>query len=216
MSAWLGRRRFRRDFPRRCFQRKPIPTPKSLYGMATSPIAHGDNLILVLDNDANLPDSKLSQSRITTVKKATGELVWETARPLVRSGWSTPTIWKHNAGEDLVVLGSSRVCGYDPGTGVEKWFVTGFSRETIAQPVSGNGQVYVSSAMLGGAADEQPNRKSSWRTCRSRAGNRSSRRLSSLTVPEATQVARWREDSARGDGFPRGATRWIRTETRRS
>ena len=34
---------------------KPIATPKSLYGMSTSPIGHDDLLILVLDNDANLP-----------------------------------------------------------------------------------------------------------------------------------------------------------------
>lgn len=143
--------------------RKPIATPKSLYGAASSPILHGENLILVLDNDANLPDSKLSQSRILALKKSTGEVVWETARPLRRSGWSTPTIWRHDAGADLVVLGSGRVCGYDPGTGVEKWFATGFSRETIAQPVSGHGLVYVSSAMLGGVADEQPDPEPFWK-----------------------------------------------------
>lgn len=141
---------------------KPIPTPKSLYGAASSPILHGDNLILVLDNDANLPDSKLSQSRILALKKSTGEVVWEAARPLMRSGWSTPTIWRHAAGEDLVVLGSGRVCGYNPRTGAEKWFATGFSRETIAQPVFGNGHVYVSSAMLGGVADEQPDPEPFW------------------------------------------------------
>ena len=142
--------------------RKPIPTPKSLYGMATSPIGSGDSLILVLDSEANLPDSKLSQSRILALKRATGELVWETARPFLRSGWSTPVIWTYDAGQDLVVLGGGRVCGYDPKTGAEKWFATGFSRETIAQPVSGNGQVYASAAMLGGVADEQPDPQPFW------------------------------------------------------
>jgi len=142
--------------------RVPIATPQSVYGMATSPIAHGENLILVLDNDANLAGSKLSQSRLLAVKKATGEKVWETPRPLLRSGWSTPSLWSHDAGEDLVVLGSGRVCGYDPRTGVEKWFATGFSRETIAVPVSGNGRVHVSAAKLGGGADEQPDPEPFW------------------------------------------------------
>ena len=118
---------------------KPIPTPRSLYGVATSPIGHGDWLILVLDNDANLPGSRLSQSRILAVKKSTGETAWETPRPFHRSGWSTPMIWGHGDGKDLVVLGSGRVSGYDPETGAEKWFATGFSRETIAVPVSGRG-----------------------------------------------------------------------------
>ncbi len=142
--------------------RKPIATPKSLYGLTTSPIGHGDNLILVLDDDANLPDSKLSRSRVIALNRATGSLVWETSRPFLRSGWSTPIIWQHEGGEDLVVLGSGRVCGYDPKTGSEKWFATGFSRETIAQPVAGTGRVYVSAAMLGGVADEQPDPQPFW------------------------------------------------------
>lgn len=142
--------------------KKPIPTPKTLYGMATSPILHGEHVILVLDNDANLPESKLSQSRVVAFKKINGEVAWESARPLLRSGWSTPAIWRHDGGEDLVVLGSGRVCGYDPKTGAEKWFATGFARETIVQPVFGNGLVYVSSAM-GGVADERPDPEPLWK-----------------------------------------------------
>ena len=141
---------------------KPIPVPKSPYGMATSPIGHGDRLILVLDSDANLPDSKLSQSRILAVRKSTGETAWETPRPFYRSGWSTPMVWDHGDGKDLVVLGSGRVAGYDPETGEEKWFAAGFSKETIAVPVSGNGHVYAAAAMLGGVPDEQPDPQPFW------------------------------------------------------
>jgi len=141
---------------------RPIPTPRTLYGVATSPIGYEDCLILVLDNDANLPGSRLSQSKILAVKKSTGETVWETPRPFYRSGWSTPAIWNHGDGKDLVVLGSGRVAGYDPQTGAEKWFATGFSRETIAVPVAGSGHVYASAAMLGGVPDEQPDPQPFW------------------------------------------------------
>jgi len=141
---------------------KPIPTPRNLYGVATSPIGHGECLILVLDNDANLPGSRVSRSKILAVKKSTGETAWETPRPFHRSGWSTPMIWTHADGKDLVVLGSGRVSGYDPQTGAEKWFATGFSRETIAMPVSGRGHVYASAAMLGGVPDEQPDLQPFW------------------------------------------------------
>ncbi len=143
--------------------KKPIPTPKSLYGMSTSPVGYQDRVILVLDNDANQPDSKVSQSKVICLEKATGKLVWETPRPFVRSGWSTPAIVPHAGGDELVVLGSGRVCGYDAETGEEKWFVTGFSRETIALPVSGNGHVYVSASMLGGVADDQPDPEPYWK-----------------------------------------------------
>ncbi|MFO8015102.1 MAG: PQQ-binding-like beta-propeller repeat protein [Phycisphaerae bacterium] len=141
---------------------RPVPTPQNQYGMATSPIVYRDTLILVLDSDANLPDSKLSQSRLLAVSKATGETVWETPRPLHRSGWSTPMIWDHGDGEDLVVMGCRRACGYDPETGVEKWYAGGFSPETIAVPVAGNGHVHVSAARLGGVPDEDPDPQPFW------------------------------------------------------
>ena len=142
--------------------RVSLPAPQSLYGTAASPVGHGENLILVLDDEANLPGSKLSRSRLLAVRKASGERVWETPRPLQRSGWSTPTVWSHAGGQDLVVLGGGRACGYDPLTGAEKWYVTGFSRETIARPVAGGGRVFVSAAQLGGVADEQPDPQPFW------------------------------------------------------
>lgn len=141
---------------------KPIPTPKNLYGTASSPILHGEHLILVLDDDENLPDSKLSKSRMIALNKANGEIVWETPRPLHRSGWSTPAIWTRQDGEDLVVLGSGRLCGYEPKTGVEKWFVSGFARETAVVPVFSEQLAYASSAM-GGIAEENPDLEPLWK-----------------------------------------------------
>jgi outer membrane protein assembly factor BamB len=132
---------------------KAIPTPKSMYGVSTSPILHEQRLILLLDDDANLPDSKLSRSKVIALDKATGQPVWETARPYSRGAWSTPMIWKHEHGTDLVVLGNGRVYGYEPATGTEKWFVSGFAREPIGLPVAGDGQLYVSVAMQGGRGD---------------------------------------------------------------
>ena len=132
---------------------KPIPTPKSMYGVATSPILHGQRLILVLDDDANLEDSKLSRSKVMALDCATGEPAWETPRPYNRGVWSSPMIWKHDSGTDLVVPGNGRVYGYEPATGEERWHVSGFSREPIAVPVAGNGQLYVSVSMQGGRGD---------------------------------------------------------------
>ncbi|MHC4179174.1 MAG: outer membrane protein assembly factor BamB family protein [Planctomycetota bacterium] len=141
---------------------RPIPAPRSLYGTSSSPILHGDLLILVIDNDANLPGSRLSQSKIIALNKSTGELVWEALRPFHRSGWSTPTIWTHEGGQELVVLGNGRLRGYDAATGVEKWFVSGFSRETISRPIAGEARVYASASMIGGVADEQPDPEPYW------------------------------------------------------
>jgi outer membrane protein assembly factor BamB len=141
---------------------REIPSPKSLYGTSTSPIGFEDTIILVVDNDLDLPDSKFSQSKVLAFSKHTGERVWETARPFNRSGWSTPAILPHEESPELVVLGHGRVYGYDAATGAEKWFVNGFSRETIAVPVVGEDRVFVSASMLGGVSDEQPDRGPFW------------------------------------------------------
>ena len=141
------------DLDGRELWKKPIPTPKTLYGMSTSPIAYGDLLILVLDNDANLSGSRLSQSKIVAFNQADGNVAWEIPRPFHRSGWSTPMIWNHDNGTELVVLGNGRVSGYDMRTGNQKWFVPGFSRETISTPVAGENVLYASSSKLGGGAD---------------------------------------------------------------
>jgi outer membrane protein assembly factor BamB len=142
--------------------KKTVPTPKTLYGMSTSPIVHGKHLIMVLDNEANLPGSRLSQSKIVAYDKTNGDVAWEIPRPFHRSGWSTPMIWKHDLSTELVVLGNGRVSGYDMKTGVQKWFVPGFSRETISTPVAGNNVLYVSSSKLGGGADIQPDPLPFW------------------------------------------------------
>lgn len=142
--------------------KEPIPTPKTLYGMSTSPISYGGNIIMVLDNDANLPGSRLSQSKIVAFNKDNGKTVWEIPRPLHRSGWSTPMIWQNNQGTDLVVLGNGRVSGYDMKSGSRKWYVPGFSRETISIPVAQKNTLYVSSSRLGGGADIQPDPQPFW------------------------------------------------------
>ena len=142
--------------------RKAIPTPRTMYGVATSPVLHEHMLILVLDDDTNLPNSKLSRSRVIALDKATGKPVWETPRPYSRGVWTTPMIWRHERGTDLVVLGNGRVYGYEPATGAEKWYVSGFAREPIAVPVAGDEQLYVSVSMQGGRGDVQLDPEPFW------------------------------------------------------
>ncbi|MEY4568208.1 MAG: hypothetical protein RLY14_3178, partial [Planctomycetota bacterium] len=139
-----------------------LATPKSLYGVTTSPIVHDNRLFLVIDDDNNLPGSAASASRVMAVRCHDGETVWETPRPFFRSGWSTPTIWKHGDATDLIVLGSGRLCCYDTENGDEKWYVNGFSRETISRPIVDEQHVYASASMIGGVADEQPDREPYW------------------------------------------------------
>lgn len=144
--------------------RKEIPTPKTLYGMATSPIGYQEMVLMVLDDDRNLPDSQLSRSKVIALDKRDGKTVWETARPFSRSGWSTPIIWNHKEGGDLVVLGHGRMDAYDPATGKGKWHAKGFSRETIAVPVANRDHVFGSSSRRGGDGDVDTDPKPFWQS----------------------------------------------------
>lgn len=126
----------------------PIPTPKNKYGMATSPILFGNSVILVQDVEEGA-------SRILALHRADGTMQWEQPRPLFPSGWSTPMIWSNADQPELIVLGSGRLTAYDPASGQERWWVSGFPQETVALPVAGDGLVYASSAALGGRGNQK-------------------------------------------------------------
>lgn len=152
--------------------RKQIPTPESLYGMTSSPIVHDNLVILVLDSDRNLPESEVSESKILAVKLSDGETAWETPRPFSRSGWSTPSLRHHETEVELLVLGHGRLQAYDPNTGEGKWFVKGFSRETIAVPILGRDMVFASSSQLGGGGDLEKDPAPFWEALKPFDSNR--------------------------------------------
>ncbi|MHC4517239.1 MAG: outer membrane protein assembly factor BamB family protein [Planctomycetota bacterium] len=133
-----------------------IDTPRSKYGMATSPIVHENKVILVLDADDG-------SSRLLAVHRDTGRTVWEQPRSLFKANWSTPMIWRHDDTEELVVLGSRRLTAYDPSTGEEIWWAGGFPQETVTVPVTGDGLLFTSGAALGGRGDDKLDAAASWK-----------------------------------------------------
>ncbi|MHC4071978.1 MAG: outer membrane protein assembly factor BamB family protein [Planctomycetota bacterium] len=137
------------------WQRK-IDTPKSKYGMATSPILYQDKVILALDGDGG-------SSRLLAVNRDTGQTVWEQPRSLFKAGWSTPMIWRHGDAEELVVFGSKRLTSYDPSTGEEIWWAGGFPPETVSIPVVGDGLLFASAAALGGRGDDKLDAAGGWK-----------------------------------------------------
>ncbi|MFH1716551.1 MAG: PQQ-binding-like beta-propeller repeat protein [Planctomycetota bacterium] len=137
------------------WQRK-IETPKSKYGMATSPILYQDKVIMVLDGDGG-------SSCLLAVHRDTGETVWQQPRSLFKAGWSTPMIWRHGEAEELVVLGSKRLTSYDPSTGAEIWWAGGFSQETVGIPITGDGLLFAGAAALGGRGDDKLDAAGSWK-----------------------------------------------------
>jgi len=128
--------------------RKPMPTPKNKYGMAASPILHGEALIQLIDADSG-------DSQLLAVNRKTGEKLWAADRKDFSAGWSTPLIWSHDGHDEIVALGRSRLMAYDAHTGTPRWWVDGFPQETVNSPVVGGGVLFASSAALGGRGNEK-------------------------------------------------------------
>ena len=121
----------------------PMQVSRNKYGSASSPILCGDLVVLALDSDEG-------GSRLLALKRASGEVAWETERPLFSAGWSTPVVWTKEGHSEILLLGSKKLAAYEPGDGKELWSVAGFTLETVPSPACDAERVYACAAGMGG------------------------------------------------------------------
>jgi outer membrane protein assembly factor BamB len=107
--------------------------PDTQWGHSSSPIIHGDNVIVQADRQKD--------SFLAAYDVATGKGRWRTARDEI-STWGTPTVFRAGGREQLVTNGP-KIRGYDPSTGKLLWTLGPNSEVTVGTPVVGNGLVYV-------------------------------------------------------------------------
>jgi outer membrane protein assembly factor BamB len=84
--------------------RVPLPQPVVEFGTGTSPITVGELVIIQCDQDEN--------SYLLAVNRRTGKTVWRTERPEFRRGFSTPFVWRHDDGMELITAGSIWLTSY--------------------------------------------------------------------------------------------------------
>lgn len=112
--------------------------PEAQWGYGSSPIIHGDLLILQVDVQKN--------SFITAYKVATGEEVWRTPRDEVPT-WSTPTVCRANGkNKQIVANGYKHIGGYDLKTGKERWKLAGGGDIPVPTPIEAHGLIYITNA----------------------------------------------------------------------
>ena len=109
------------------------------WGTAASPVLHGNRVYLVNDND--------EQSYLLALSKETGAELWRVDRD-EGSNWSTPYVWEHEQGTEVVTTGTGRVRSYDPD-GELLWEIGGMSSIVAPTPFSRHGLLYVSSGYIG-------------------------------------------------------------------
>ena len=118
-------------------------------GPGSSPILHGDLLVLVRDG--------CDMQYVAALDKHSGQTVWKTDRPPIdtdytpyKKAFSTPLVIGSAGAEQMVVLGSKWLVSYAPDSGEPIWQVdTGGTFSSTSRPVFGHGMVFVCTAYGG-------------------------------------------------------------------
>ncbi len=100
---------------------------KAFHGVASSPLLHGDRLIVVQEDRAQ------PGGFIAAYDKKTGEQFWLTARSPKR-GWNSPIAIRANGRNEILCSGSKEIAAYDPETGSELWRVPTQERWPLGMP----------------------------------------------------------------------------------
>lgn len=106
---------------------------RNSFGEGTSPVVHGDALIVNWDHEGD--------SFIVCLDAATGEDRWRVARDELTT-WNTPLIVEHEGVTQVVVNATNRTRSYDLATGAILWECGGQASNPIASPVTDGGIVY--------------------------------------------------------------------------
>jgi outer membrane protein assembly factor BamB len=117
------------------------------FGEASSPVVHGDVVVLNRDNETD--------SHILVLNARTGETRWRAKREEV-SAWATPLIVEYNGRTQVITNASRRVRSYDLATGDVLWECGGQVANVIPSPLQFGHHVVCMSGYRGSAAMSLP------------------------------------------------------------
>ena len=96
------------------------------WGEGTSPVIHGDALIVNWDHEG--------ESFLAVLDPQTGQTKWKVDRDEV-SSWATPRIAEYAGRDQLIVPATRRITSYDLATGKIIWECGGLTTNVIPSPV---------------------------------------------------------------------------------
>jgi len=105
------------------------------FGPGASAALHGERLIVLNDNE--------ERQFLAAFDKRSGKEIWRTERDIQgdqprRSGWSTPYVWEHEKGAEIVTVGPGRAIAYDLD-GRELWSLEGMTGTPAPTPFAYGG-----------------------------------------------------------------------------
>ena len=127
------------DFEGREAWRLPLDRLPTQHGTSSSPILAGGHLIVQRDGDS-------TNAQLIAVAPSTGKTRWFAPRPLARTCYSTPMVWRHDGLEELIVQGQGRLSAYALDGGRPRWWIRGWGFSAITTPVSGDGMLFAGGA----------------------------------------------------------------------
>ncbi|HEX7861728.1 MAG TPA: PQQ-binding-like beta-propeller repeat protein [Verrucomicrobiae bacterium] len=120
----------------------------SQHGLGSSPILHGDLLIMPFDHSSTGENKRIGwqipwdQSFLLAFDKKTGEARWKAMRGQSRIAHVTPNIMEHHGREILVSGAGDVVQGFDLQNGKRLWSVYSQGEGVVPSIVVGGGLVY--------------------------------------------------------------------------
>jgi outer membrane protein assembly factor BamB len=112
------------------------------FGEGSSPVAHGDSVVLNWDHQGG--------SFITLLDARTGETKWKVDRD-ENTSWATPLVVDHGGRTQVIVHGTKRVRSYDLKTGDLIWECGGQVLAAIPCPVTDGNLVFAMTGYTGNA-----------------------------------------------------------------
>jgi outer membrane protein assembly factor BamB len=125
------------DFDGRKVWERPLASCGGEFGSASSPVLHGPLLLLNCTSDAG--------GFLLAADQRTGRTIWRTPHAQPTLSFATPFVWDTGAGEQIVLIVSGHVKGFDPKTGRELWRVAGFPKGVAPTPAAAGGLLYAAS-----------------------------------------------------------------------
>lgn len=104
------------------------------WGTGSSPAISGERIFIQCDNEKS--------SFLVALDTKTGGEAWRVERD-ERSSWSTPFVWKHSLGTQIVTCGSKRIRAYNATDGKVAWELSGLAGGTNASAVASGDTLYV-------------------------------------------------------------------------
>jgi len=120
-----------------------------IQGPGSSPVIHGDKLILHLEGT--------DVQYLIALNKSTGEVIWKTYRPLEcydpllpigKKAYTTPIVMNVNGRELLISNGSAVCIAYNVETGDEVWRLVRGEDTSVSMPFTYKGNVYFYTSLI--------------------------------------------------------------------